>query len=99
VVVHRHGAVVHKWPSEAAMHADVASVEILTKRLDRWDTAMPVERSRLLRGVRLFLETCPNGDDTRLVEDTVDSCCTSSRVARVICVNSGESLLEQPVRE
>lgn len=98
-VLRYRGAVVHTWPSPAAVRADLASAETLAGRLDDWTALSPPERCRILRGVRLFLPECPDGSDVQLVEETVESCCGSSSVAAVVCEDGGDRLLEQPVRE
>jgi hypothetical protein len=94
----QYGAVILTWPSDAAVVADHVSVALLADRLPNWELMNPIERCQLLRAVRLFLPECPDGGPTRLLEETVDSCCTSSVVAAVVCDKSGDRLIEQPVQ-
>jgi hypothetical protein len=86
-----------QWPSEAALVADVAGARALSNRHPDWETMDPVAKGRVLNGLRVFLEACPDGSRAEFREDTVESCCSSYDVVTVECSGTGERLFEQRV--
>lgn len=103
--LNRHGAgvlltvgdeEVGKWESDAALVADVAAADVLADRYADWSRLDAVDRSRLLRGLRIFAETCPLcGGDLDLGQHTVESCCRSYDVVAVTCHECQSRLFEQ----
>lgn len=86
---------VRKWPSEAALVADLVADESLRALTDRWTDVPLVQRLGILKSLRSFRTTCPRcSGPIRLSEDTVESCCRSYEVLTVGCDDCGEPLLE-----
>lgn len=95
------GALVGSLESQAAFYADLAAARLLENRLAEWHELPVADRSRLLKGLRLFLERCPECD-TEVVFETkaVESCCGSYQVAAVDCDGCGSRLFESaPIDE
>lgn len=89
------GNLVGVLESEAAFYADLAAARLLEGRYDGWDDLAVVDRSRLLKGLRLFLERCPEcGHDVTFDTEEVESCCGSYPVAAVDCGECGSRLFE-----
>ncbi|WP_226482623.1 hypothetical protein [Natrinema amylolyticum] len=84
-----------RWPSRAALIADVAASRALETWVDDWDAFDPETKGEVLNGLRMFLETCPSGGDVQMGEEVVESCCTSHEVVAVTCEETGERLFEQ----
>jgi hypothetical protein len=84
-----------QWESRAAFVADMAAARELAARTPDWGD-MPLSlRSRVLGGLRLFLEQCPTCDGTvSMAPDVVKSCCRSYDVIAVRCEDCGARLLE-----
>jgi len=97
VLLNRGPHRIGQWPSEAALVADVAGARALADRHPDWATMDPVAKGRVLNGLRVFLETCPDGSAAEFREDTVESCCSSYDVVTVECSGTGERLFEQRV--
>jgi hypothetical protein len=97
VLLNRGPHRIGQWPSEAALVADVAGARALTDRHPEWHDMNPVAKGRVLNGLRVFLETCPDGSSVEFREDTVESCCSSYDVVTVECTGTGERLFEQRV--
>jgi hypothetical protein len=96
VVLERDGREIGKWESTAALVADLAAAGELAERYDRWDELGAFDRSRLLRGLRIFAERCPECDGPiSLEQDTVESCCRSFDVVAVTCEECGSRLFEE----
>jgi len=95
IVVRQEGIKVGQWPSKAALKTDLAAETVLSEWVANWESLPPTKRGQLLYGVRLFVERCPDGDKTVLRSDTVESCCSTRKVATVTCEESGDRLLEQ----
>lgn len=90
--------VLGKWPSEAALVADVAAASVLDEIDDRWSSNSPKTKGEFLNGLRVFFETCPTtGEDAVMDTETVESCCSEHEVVSIICEESGERLFEQPI--
>lgn len=84
-----------RWPSRAALIADVAAGRALESWVDDWDVYSPETKGEVLNSLRMFLETCPSGGDVEMGEEVVESCCTSHEVVAVTCEETGERLFEQ----
>lgn len=85
-----------KWESDAALVADVAAAALLSERYAHWDRLGPGDRSRLLRGLRIFTETCPLCEgQIQLGQHTVESCCRSYDVVAITCDDCQSRLFEQ----
>jgi hypothetical protein len=97
VLLNRGPHRVGQWPSEAALVADVAGARALEERYPEWSDMEPVAKGRVLNGLRVFLETCPDGSAAQFNEETVESCCSSYDVVTVECSGTGERLFEQRV--
>jgi hypothetical protein len=97
VLLNRGPHRIGQWPSEAALIADVAGARALADRHPDWAAMDPVAKGRVLNGLRVFLETCPDGSAAQFREDTVESCCSSYDVVTVECTGTGERLFEQRV--
>jgi hypothetical protein len=87
--------------SQAAFYADTAGARLLRERYDDWGELSVADRSRLLKGLRLFFEQCPEcGYDVTFDTKEVESCCGSHAVAAVDCGGCGARLFESaPLRE
>jgi hypothetical protein len=84
-----------QWESRAAFVADVAAARELAVRSPDWETLPLSVRSRVLGGLRLFLERCPTCDGAvSMAPDVVTSCCRSYDVIAVRCEDCGARLLE-----
>ncbi|MFT4947518.1 MAG: hypothetical protein ACI8TL_001762 [Natronomonas sp.] len=92
------GNVVGRWESEAAFLADLGAAEVLEERIANWGELPVRERSQLLSGLRIFVDTCPScGGRPEFGTDTVESCCTTHEVAAVSCADCGARLFESRV--
>lgn len=89
------GKVVGQWPSTAALIADVAAVPLLRDRATNWDDLPQTERGRLLAGLRLFVETCPDcGGTLAFSEEEAESCCRFTDVVTYDCTACGARVME-----
>ena len=92
------GETVGVWESEAAYKADLAAGKILSETYEGWESLSSEERSRLLTGLRIFLDRCPTcGAEPEFGSETVESCCSTREVAAVSCTDCGSRLFESPV--
>ncbi|MDQ2050303.1 hypothetical protein RBH26_07370 [Natronolimnohabitans sp. A-GB9] len=89
------GGIAGRWPSRAALLADVAAARALESWMADWDAYDPETRGQVLSGLRMFLERCPTGGAVSMSEEVVESCCTSHDVFAVTCEETGERLFEQ----
>lgn len=91
------GATVAEWPSRAAFVADAAGAATLADADPRWDDRGFAERTRLLAGLRLWLDRCAVCDGhVELGEETVESCCRSVPVVAASCTSCGARIFEAP---
>ncbi|ELY60268.1 hypothetical protein C491_03200 [Natronococcus amylolyticus DSM 10524] len=91
----RIGRRIHKWPSTAALRADLATHRALEGLTDRWREVPQAQRIELLEVLRSFRERCPDcGGPITLTEDTVDSCCQTYAVHALNCDGCEQPLLE-----
>jgi len=89
------GRVIGLLESRAAFYADLAGARLVGDRYDEWETLSVADRSRLLKGLRLFLEQCPEcGYDVTFDTKEVESCCGSHPVAAVDCGRCQARLFE-----
>lgn len=95
VVAIHDNATVGQWSSSAAIIADVAATDVLPSRVSSWRQLTPVERLQLLGSLRLFLDSCPECDESvELDEEVVDSCCRSYDVISAACRGCGARVFE-----
>ena len=87
--------VVGRWPSRAALLADVAASRVLETWIPVWDDYDPETKGRICNSLRMFLETCPTGGTVSMGEEVVESCCSAHDVVAVTCDETGERLFEQ----
>ncbi len=89
------GVMVGSWESEPAYLADLAGAALLEERHPDWENLAVLERSRLIRGLRLFIDRCPGcGGSPEFGMGTVESCCSAQEVAAVTCQDCGARLFE-----
>jgi hypothetical protein len=89
------GIQVRKWPSVAALTADIATDRALTGTTDRWRGVPPGQRREILESLRGFHERCPLCDGpVTLGEETLESCCGTHQVRTVACGGCGRRLRE-----
>lgn len=86
---------VRKWPSEAALYADLATHEALVELTDDWLDVPVDQRPRILEALRGFQRVCPNcGGEIGFSDDVVESCCGQYRVTTIDCADCGQHLRE-----
>lgn len=89
------GRTVSLWESRAALVADLAAADLLSTRLDRWESLSPPRRMELLSGLRICLQRCPICDGSiTLAGEVVESCCRSVDVVAATCDDCGARLFE-----
>jgi hypothetical protein len=92
---HLNGNHIGTWESKAAFLADFGAAKVMQKHYSDWTMLTAPQRSQLLQGLRVFIDTCPMcGGKTQLRPDTVESCCKSHEVACVSCTDCGARLFE-----
>jgi len=88
---------VRPWPSDAALHVDVAANDVLAERTDGWYDVPLEQRLDILAALRSFHERCPVCDGVvSFDEAVVDSCCRSYEVVTFACEDCGTRLVELP---
>lgn len=89
------GTIQGTWESRAAVTADAAAAELLADRDAAWQQRSVGDRSALLSGLRLFLESCPEcGEQLSFGAETVESCCTTHEIYALECPDCSSRLLE-----
>jgi len=89
------GRVAGRWESRAAFLADLGATRVLADRHPDWSGLGVRQRSQLLHGLRLFLDTCPAcGARPEFETETVQSCCWDHEVAAVTCPGCDARLFE-----
>lgn len=84
-----------QWESRAALIADLAAAKRLETDYEQWDSLSVTDQSRVLSGLRIFLESCPECDgDVAMEQETVESCCRTMDVVAVSCADCNSRLLE-----
>ncbi|WP_158059094.1 hypothetical protein [Halorussus halophilus] len=97
LVAQYDGGRLGQWESRAALVADLAAAKALKPRYDDWDRLTVTNQSRVLSGLRIFLDACPDPDcrgDIAMEQETVESCCRTMDVVAVSCDDCGSRLLE-----
>ncbi|MDY6764601.1 MAG: hypothetical protein SV377_02765 [Halobacteria archaeon] len=90
-----NGQRVGQWESKAAFLADIAAEREISKRHRGWEDVSIQKKSRVLSGLRIFIEKCPSCDGPVTVEqDTVESCCRSIDVLAATCNECSSRLFE-----
>ncbi len=79
------------------MRVDVAGIRALKQYVSGWEQLNQFQQSEVAAGLRVFLDTCPDGGNVKLEENIVESCCSTHDVVSVVCAESGDRLLEQRV--
>jgi hypothetical protein len=93
VVVTADGAWVGQCPSRTALVADLATERTLAG--PAWDALARAERVDLAARIRGLTEHCPTcHGPTRVSDETVESCCHTTDVVAVSCVDCGDRLAE-----
>ena len=93
----RDGAGLIRWPSEVALRVDLAGARVLADRLPGWNGYRPAVRATVLRGLRIFLEECPEEGRVEMNREAVESCCSVHQVVVLSCSETGDRLVEQEV--
>lgn len=94
-VVEVEGHRVGQWESRAAFIADIAAGNEFQDSYANWAAISVEHRSRLLHGLRIFLERCPACDGpVSIDQDVVESCCRSFEVVAATCDSCGARLFE-----
>lgn len=89
------GIQVRKWPSVAALTADVATDRALAEATDRWRDVPPGQRREVLESLRGFHERCPLcGGPVAFGEEVLESCCGTHQVKTVACESCERRLRE-----
>jgi hypothetical protein len=92
---HLDGRSVGQWESRAAFVADLAAARELPNWIDEWETLDATEQGTLVRGLRIFIETCPMCDGTVVPsQETVESCCREHTVVAIACETCDARLFE-----
>ncbi|GAB3680299.1 hypothetical protein GCM10028857_02830 [Salinarchaeum chitinilyticum] len=88
---------VRPWPSDAALHVDVAANEVLAGRTDDWYDVPLEQRLDILAALRSFHDRCPDcGGAIEFDEAVVASCCRSYEVVTFACRDCRTRLVELP---
>lgn len=99
-IAREDGIRIGQWESRAALLADLAASKELPDRIDSWEGLSARNRSQLLGGLRVFVDTCPScGGTVSADTEVVESCCRSTTVVAVACDDCGDRLLEVPYDE
>jgi hypothetical protein len=95
LVARYEGGHLGQWESRAALIADLAAAKVLENRYEAWDGLTVTNQSRVLSGLRIFLESCPDcSGDIAMDQETVESCCRTMDVVAVECAECNSRLLE-----
>ncbi|ELZ07977.1 hypothetical protein [Natrialba aegyptia] len=90
-----------RWPSDAALAADVAAARELESRLDGWDAVDTADRRATLTGLRILRDRCPvcGGPLSRRVERD-EHCCRRPQVGiERVCRDCDRVLVSTAVSE
>jgi hypothetical protein len=95
LVAQYDGGRLGQWESRAALVADLAAAKVLDDRYADWNDLTVTNQSRVLSGLRVFLETCPDcGGAIEMEQETVESCCRTMDVVAVSCSECDSRILE-----
>lgn len=87
-----------KWPSKAALLADITASKVLREEMNQWEHLSRADREVLLTAMRLFVPQCPTtGNAIEFSDEVTESCCSTHDVVAITCTKSGDVILEQPV--
>jgi hypothetical protein len=90
----------HNWITEAALLSDLAAHRAIASEDPRWSALVGEERVSLLKGFRVFLESCPEcGGTIAPTDESVESCCRSWEVIAIECADCGARMLEVPAED
>ncbi|MFB6120765.1 MAG: hypothetical protein ABEJ68_06580 [Halobacteriaceae archaeon] len=94
LIAHEQDRILGRWVSRTAAVADFAADRVLADRLSRWDAVPVARRSVVTRGLRPFLDRCPDCSD-HVAAEKVTSCCVSGQARTVVhCPNCDTVLFE-----
>lgn len=86
---------IRKWPSEAALLADVATDAALAAWTDRWADVPLEQRATIREELRTLGEGCPAcGGEITTTAEKVESCCGFHEVIAAECEACGDRLRE-----
>ena len=86
---------IRKWPSEAALLADVATDAALAAWTDRWADVPLEQRATVREALRTLCEGCPAcGGEITTTAEKVESCCGLHEVIAAECEACGDRLRE-----
>jgi len=86
---------IRKWPSEAALLADVATDAAMAAWTDRWADVPVEQRGTIREELRTLEDDCPAcGGQITTTADTVESCCGLHEVIAAECGSCGDRLRE-----
>ena len=88
VVVAREGEPIGRWPSEAAMLADVAAYSLCDERVADWGEFPSAQRDELVARLWAFMNRCPACGEAVVESDGVDR-----ELPRLRCEECGATLL------
>lgn len=95
---HIDGRSVGQWESRAAFIADLAAARELSNWIDAWETLDVTEQGTVIRGLRVFVETCPSCDGPVVPsQETVESCCREHTVVAIACESCDARIFESTV--
>ena len=95
MVAQYDGGRLGQWESRAALIADLGAAKVLEDRYPDWDALTVTNQSRVLSGLRIFLESCPDcGGEIQMEQETVESCCRTMDVVAVSCSDCDSRILE-----
>jgi hypothetical protein len=95
LVAQYDGGRLGQWESRAALIADLAAAKVLEESYEEWEHLTVTNQSRVLSGLRIFLDACPDcGGDITMEQETVESCCRTMDVVAVSCIECDSRLLE-----
>jgi len=84
-----------RWPSKAALLADLGAEPLLCDRVSNWTELDRTTQGQLLAGLRIFAETCPSCDGPlAFSEETKESCCRTVDVVTYDCQDCEARVLE-----
>lgn len=84
-----------QWESRAAFVADLAAARELPEWIDEWEALDVPEQGAVVRGLRVFIESCPScGGPVVPSQETVESCCREHTVVAIVCDDCDARLFE-----
>jgi len=87
---------IRRWPSEAAIHADLAIHQVLSSAIDQWEATSLDGRLAALAAVRSAFDRCPAcGGALDRSEHVVETCCSRAVVWTLRCPDCEAVLRER----